>query len=191
MKYPYLTGDKIILKSISENDVDALLEIENQSSLIILGDDEVPYPRTKESLLKFIHTEDPERVFGIYLKENNQIVGNISIYHVDLQNLNCEIGLSISENYQNLGIGFESIKLVIDFIFYYLPMEKIKLQVFSFNKKAIKLYEKLGFQHEGSLRNEIFRFGKFQNLENYSILRDEWKETKKGCTFKKCMLSFK
>lgn len=65
-------------------------------------------------------------------------------------------------------------EIVIDFVFSYLPMNKIKLQVFSFNSKAIRLYESLGFKHEGTLEEEIFRFSTFQNLENFSLLRKNY-----------------
>lgn len=67
-------------------------------------------------------------------------------------------------------------KIIIDFVFMYLPINKIKLQVFSFNSKAIALYEGLRFKHEGILKEEMFRFAKFQDLENYSLLRKELAE---------------
>lgn len=53
-------------------------------------------------------------------------------------------------------------------------LHKIKLQVFSFNSKAIALYKHLGFEHEGTFKEEIFRFSKFHDLENYSLLRNDW-----------------
>lgn len=65
-------------------------------------------------------------------------------------------------------------KTLIDFIFNYIAINKIKLQVFSFNTAAIRSYEKCGFSQEGILRNEIFRFGKFYDLVLYGLLREEW-----------------
>lgn len=178
MTYPYLNGEKITLKLIQESEIEELLEIENESQLRIVGDDDVPYPFSKESLTKFLQIEAPNQVFGIYLNEENKLVGNIAIYKVNQQNLNCEIGLVISKNHQGKGFGKEALQLLIDFIFNYLPMQKIKLDVFSFNKSAISLYEKLGFKHEGTLRNELFRFGKFQDMELFGLLRTEWENSK-------------
>ena len=53
-------------------------------------------------------------------------------------------------------------------------MNKVKLQVFSFNKQAIRSYEKCGFKTEGILRNELFRFGQFHDIHLMAILREEF-----------------
>ncbi|MHC5229801.1 GNAT family N-acetyltransferase [Enterococcus sp. LJL99] len=178
MIYPYLSGEKVTLKSIQENEIEKLLAIENESQLRVFGDDDIPYPFSKEALTKFLQVEAPNQVFGIYLNEDDRLVGNIAIYNVNQQNLNCEIGLVISELHQGKGLGSEATQIVIDFIFNYLPMQKIKLDVFSFNKSAISLYRKMGFKHEGTLRNELFRFGNFQDMELFGLLRTEWEKSK-------------
>ena len=178
MTYSYLNGEKVTLKLIKESEIEELLEIENESQLRIVGDDDIPYPFSKESITKFLQIEAPNQVFGICLNKENKLVGNIAIYNVNQQNLNCEIGLVISKNHQRKGFGKEALQILIDFIFNYLPMQKIKLDVFSFNKSAISLYEKLGFKHEGTLRNELFRFGKFQDMELFGLLRTEWENSK-------------
>ncbi|MEK2447177.1 GNAT family protein [Tetragenococcus halophilus] len=48
------------------------------------------------------------------------------------------------------------------------------LQVFSFNKRAIKLYEKMGFIHEGSQRQALYRMGKWHDIIMMSILENEY-----------------
>ncbi|WP_253291394.1 GNAT family N-acetyltransferase [Virgibacillus proomii] len=45
-----------------------------------------------------------------------------------------------------------------------------KLQVFSFNKPAIRSYEKCGFVKEGVLRKEFFRFGQFYHIYIFGLL---------------------
>ena len=180
MDYPYLNGEKVTLSSIREEDIEVLLALENEWCVRIFAEDDIPYPFSKESLTKFLQVEEPNKTFGIYSNEVNQLVGSIAIYNVNQQNLNCEVGLVISEKDQGNGFGKESMQLIVDFIFNYLPMEKIKLDVFSFNKKAIRLYKKIGFQHEGTLKNELFRFGEFHDIELFALLREQWKHTKKG-----------
>jgi RimJ/RimL family protein N-acetyltransferase len=46
--------------------------------------------------------------------------------------------------------------------------------VFSYNKRAIALYEKLGFQREGVYREFLQRDGKRFDMYLYGILRREW-----------------
>lgn len=100
MSYSYLSEENVTLKLIQENEYEGLVEIENESQLRLFGDDEVPYPFSKETVRKFLQVETSNQVLGIYLNVENNLVGSIAIYNVNYQNLNCEIGLVISEVYQ-------------------------------------------------------------------------------------------
>lgn len=66
-------------------------------------------------------------------------------------------------------------KVLVNFIFNEMNINKIKLDVYSFNTRAIKCYEKLGFKKEGTLRKEIFREGKYHDILVYGMFRDEFK----------------
>ena len=68
---------------------------------------------------------------------------------------------------------------LISFIFNYININKIKLQVFSFNQSAIRSYEKCGFIKEGVLRNEVFRFGTFHDMHLFGLLREDWAAARK------------
>lgn len=46
--------------------------------------------------------------------------------------------------------------------------------MFSYNERAIALYEKLGFQREGIYREFLQRHGKRFDMYLYGILRREW-----------------
>jgi RimJ/RimL family protein N-acetyltransferase len=48
------------------------------------------------------------------------------------------------------------------------------LRVFARNERAVHLYEKLGFNHEGHWRQAEFRNGQYQDLLWMSVLREEW-----------------
>lgn len=58
-------------------------------------------------------------------------------------------------------------KLLLDFGFLEMNLHRISLRVFSFNSRAIKLYEKLGFQQKGKLRESIFRGEKWHDYFDY------------------------
>ncbi len=55
-----------------------------------------------------------------------------------------------------------------------MNLNKVGLEVFSFNKAAIKCYKKLGFIVEGTLRQELFRAGKYHDVIIMGLLREEW-----------------
>ena len=65
-------------------------------------------------------------------------------------------------------------RILIRFIFEQMNINKIKLNVYEFNKRAIRCYEKCGFKKEGTLRKEIFKDGKYYDQYIMSILEEEY-----------------
>lgn len=173
----YLTGSLVTLKNIEESDLSKFLAIENTAITRLLADDELPTPRHKDKVSAFINNQDEDKIsLAVYLNESDELVGSCCMYNYDSFHSHCEIGLTIASDCHGKGIGSETLDLLVSFIFNYLPVNKVKLQVFSFNPGAIHVYEKYGFVLEGTLRQEIFRFGEYHDLLDYSMLRSEFVE---------------
>ena len=64
-----------------------------------------------------------------------------------------------------LGYGFNQLNL-----------HRIFLTVLSFNARAIRAYEKVGFKKEGVFREHIYRDGKYHDVYYMGILENEWRE---------------
>jgi RimJ/RimL family protein N-acetyltransferase len=75
----------------------------------------------------------------------------------------------------NKGFGTEATKLFVAYGFETLNLNRIELRVYEYNARAIRVYEKVGFKHEGSLREDHYRQGRYWNTHVMSILRSEWK----------------
>ncbi|MGV9141846.1 MAG: GNAT family N-acetyltransferase, partial [Promethearchaeota archaeon] len=73
------------------------------------------------------------------------------------------------------GFGTEASKLLVDYGFNTLNLHRIELDVFEFNKRAIKAYKKVGFIEEGRKRKSHFENGAYHDRIMMSILREEWK----------------
>jgi RimJ/RimL family protein N-acetyltransferase len=63
-----------------------------------------------------------------------------------------------------IALGFDSLRL-----------ERIWLDVFDFNTGARRVYERVGFEHEGVQRHAIFRDGQFFDDHRMAILSGEWR----------------
>ena len=63
--------------------------------------------------------------------------------------------------YWGKGYGTQALKLLIEFAFNKINLHMLYLEVFSYNKGAIKTYEKLGFKKDGILRQSKFQDGKY------------------------------
>ena len=55
-----------------------------------------------------------------------------------------------------------------------LRLERVWLDVYDFNTRARRSYEKVGFSLEGTKRHALFKHGRYVDVLLMSILRDEW-----------------
>ncbi len=128
-----------------------------------------------ENMLKRPEHEQP---FTIESKDSDGKflpIGNIGLFEIDWIARKAEFGIMIGrKDHWGQGLGTESIKLFLDYCFNTLNLNCIRLSVYSYNKRAQHVYEKIGFVHEGVLRQTIFRFGKYHDEIKMSILRSEW-----------------
>ncbi len=143
----------------------------------LLMNDGIPFPPTDADHEKFlgeISSEKEDYMFAIELKDEKVFIGTIAVYLVNWNNSTCHVGISVGPDYQEKGYGTDAMKVLLDFIFGYMNVNKVKLQVFSYNKRAVSSYEKCGFHLEGTLREELFRFGKYHDIFVMGLLRKDW-----------------
>lgn len=112
----------------------------------------------------------------IMVEKNNDIpIGIMSLINIDYKNRNAECIIDIGEkDYWGKGYGKEGMKLLLNYCFYEMNLHRISLKVFSFNDRAIHLYEKLGFNKEGAARESLFRDGKWHDIIHMGLLQNEY-----------------
>ncbi len=74
------------------------------------------------------------------------------------------------------GLGRVALEALLAEVFDHLGANRLWLDVFDFNARAIHVYEGLGFKHEGVMREAFKRDDSYCNLVSMSILRKEWDE---------------
>ena len=103
-------------------------------------------------------------------------VGTIGLSHIDWRNRVAEFGwFLIGEvKYRNWGCGKEAIFLLLDYAFNHLNLNKIWLQTMTLNKAALAVYQKMGFQSDGILREQKFKNGEYIDVHLYGLLRRDF-----------------
>ncbi|MFT4414896.1 N-acetyltransferase family protein [Fredinandcohnia humi] len=110
--------------------------------------------------------EQEEKWIGDHLKDGNfimvveiegKIIGCISFQKSKRKRLSHlgYFGISIQEAYCNQGVGRRLLSNLLDWAEKEPGLEKVCLEVFSHNYRAIHLYKKLGFQEEGRKINFV------------------------------------
>ncbi len=93
-------------------------------------------------------------------------------------NHNAEFGIVIwNKQYWDQGLGAEATQLLLKYAFEQLNLNRVGLQVFAFNDRAIAMYNKVGFQQVGKLRKSVFRDGSYHDELLMDILREDWIKT--------------
>ena len=101
----------------------------------------------------------------IILDENNNKVGFIGLYNISLIHRTCSLGLYIGErDAWGKGIASRAYKAIENYAKKYLNIRKIHLEVVAANERAVKMYEKLGFDICGKYKKERFIDGKYEDL---------------------------
>jgi RimJ/RimL family protein N-acetyltransferase len=78
------------------------------------------------------------------------------------------------KNYWSKGYGTDATKTLLRFAFEELGLNLVELEVYDFNPRAMRCYEKAGFRRVGAHRQGLYRHGKFHDEYLMSILREEW-----------------
>lgn len=105
-------------------------------------------------------------------------IGTCAIMNVDQRNRHGELAIVIgNKDYWSKGFGSKMMDQLLDWGFEGLNLNRLYLHVFDFNKRAIGLYEKYGFQLEGRKRAMLYRDGTYQDVLYYGLLKSEYKNS--------------
>ncbi len=178
-----LKGKRINLRKLRKTDANSIYE--NVNNKKIFEYTLIPNPYKKNNAVDFVKISQKniriKKAFelGIELKESGKIIWMMSLLKFDEKNKNAEIGYWIGEKYWKQGITSEALKLILEFGFKKLKLERIYAKVMHPNKASAKLLEKNGFKYEGTMRHTLFRENKWLDDLVYSILKEEY--LKKNC----------
>ncbi len=119
-------------------------------------------------------------VFAILTLDENKLIGNCGLHNVDLKNRKAVFGIFIGDkNYWGKGYGTDATRTLLRFGFEELGLNRVELEVYAFNPRAQRAYEKAGFRRDGVHRQGLYRDGKFHDEIIMCILRAEWDALKK------------
>lgn len=118
---------------------------------------------------------DHRFLFAIRLLDSDELIGYAELDGIMWAHQVSGVSIAIGDPKNwGKGYGYEAMQLVLRFAFDELNLHRVVLTVFSYNERAIALYEKLGFQREGVHREHLQRDGKRYDMYLYGLLHREW-----------------
>ena len=136
----------------------------------VAGTMHMPFPRAE--MWRERLSEPPEGLYSLVACVEGEVVGsldlNTSPSRWRLRHVG-SIGMAVRDDWQGKGVGTALMKATLDLADNWLNLTRIELRVYVDNAAAIALYEKFGFEVEGTHRSLAFRDGEY--VDAFSMAR--------------------
>jgi ribosomal-protein-serine acetyltransferase len=109
---------------------------------------------------------------GIFFK--GKLAGVVGFNSFDWANRIGVIGYWLGSNFQGNGIMTRAVTALIDYGFNVLGLNRIEIRAAYENERSRAIPERLGFQHEGQVRQGEWLYDHFVDLIIYGMLEAEW-----------------
>ncbi len=154
--FPALETHRLILKRIVVEHKNDLYEILSNPKV---AEFDYFYPvEAIETVDDFIERYEKQRLdeseitWGICLKETDELIGTCCLGNFDELAKRSEIGYALKERAWNQGYATEAIKVVLDYGFNQLKLNRIEATITPGNDASVRVLEKLNFTKEGWVR---------------------------------------
>jgi len=175
---PIITTPRLVLRWISEDDIDNLYEIFSNSEVMRYWST-VPLPNqaaAAELQREIAEGNESEKMFkwGLALRDSNIVIGTTTLFNLNLDNGRAELGYAMGRAYWGKGYMNEALKAFVSHAFEVMGLRRLEADVDPRNGASIRTLERLGFQREGFLRERWHVNGEIQDALFYGLLRHEW-----------------
>lgn len=160
------------LRPLEREDLKFVHDLDNNATIMRYWFEE-PYEAFVELVDlydKHIHNQ-MERRFIVDMGGSS--IGLVELIEIDYIHRRAEFQIIIDPTYQGRGFGEKSTIMALDYAFNVLNLYKIYLVVDNENKKALHIYEKLGFELEGILKHEFFANGGYRDAARMCIFQHQ------------------
>ncbi len=174
-----LSGEKVYLKLVEFDDIPNRVKWINDPEVqnTLVYDIPTSLSKTTEWYKKTI-MDNTRREFSIFTKDGENI-GFCGLINYDIKAKKAEFHFLIgNKSYWNGGYGTETCKLLMEYGFEELGLNKIYAYYLLHNKGSCRVFEKLGWIKEGLFKEEIYGHGKLWDVYYVAIFRKEWLKNK-------------
>jgi diamine N-acetyltransferase len=166
-----IKGEKTRLREIGEQDLPKMVEWRNKNKNWFVYQGEVNMEGQKKWYEKYIDTAN-DRMFAVIIP--GRVIGVMGLNDIDLEKKQAEFGRIMigEEDCLHKGYATDSLKALLNYAFNVMGLEMIYLEVFTYNDKAIGLYEKCGFRKVEKFK-KILSTNEEVDMYRMEVIKDE------------------
>ncbi len=182
---PIIEGTKVVLRPFAKNDWEEMIRILDDLELkrltgSVTSDEEANATDSPEEMERMKQwylnrNEQTDRLdLAIVDIESGLVVGEAVFNEYEEETGNVNFRILIGRAGRNKGLGSEAVSLFIMYGMTELQLHKIGLEVYSFNPRAERVYQKAGFVLEGVKREDFMYNGEYIDTKIYGMLRADY-----------------
>lgn len=170
-----LEGRLVNLRAIRDADAPAFRRwLNDQEIARYMGD---RYPMAAEAAAARSQAANMSSFDNVRLAietKHGEHVGGVNLFDSSPECRSAQIGVMVGERaYWSRGYGSDAVVTALRFAFDEMNLNRVFLQVWSFNERAIAAYRKIGFIEEARMRDDVYTMGCYHDNVIMGILRDE------------------
>ncbi|RSS74038.1 GNAT family N-acetyltransferase [Streptomyces sp. WAC06614] len=173
---PTLHGEAVVLRPVTEDDVPDLLPIfsDAEGARLTGSHADVDEPGVR-AWYRGRQEQDGRLDLAVVDRATGRVVGEAVLNEWDPDNESCSFRIVLVPGTYGRGLGTEATRLIVGHGFEALGLHRISLEVYAFNPRARRAYEKVGFREEGVLRDALLWEGERVDATLMSILAPDWR----------------
>lgn len=178
MTQPTIETPRLVLRPFCPGDAEAVQHLVGEREIADTTL-RIPHPYEDGMAQAWIETHQPgyedgsQATFAIATSEQQELIGAIGLT-LDRQFDKAELGYWIGKPFWNRGYATEAAKAVIEYGFVDLRLNRISAGHLARNPASGRVMAKSGMRLEGKARQEVVKWGKYEDMIHYAIIRDDW-----------------
>lgn len=173
-----MEGKLVRLRGYEISDADALVRwMSDEEVTNWIGPTEYPVTRAAQERMIRESAEPDARSksFGIETLDGT-LIGDCGIRTINWKNRSAELFITIGDKrFWSQGYGTDAIRLLIRLGFDKMNLHSLWLTTLAINARAIRCYEKCGFERQGLYREASYVAGRYVDVVPMGLLRSDYK----------------
>jgi RimJ/RimL family protein N-acetyltransferase len=172
----FLVGEKVYLRALELDDLDLLCKCYNSPEVRRTFFLNTPTNRIQqEEYVRNLYKQKDHIPLIIVVKQTDKPIGITAFHRVDLVSRAAVYSIIIADSADwSKGYGSDVTRLMVEYGFEILNLNRIQLHVCVENEAGIRAYEKAGFVKEGLLRQGMYRNGEYYDFFVMGILHQDY-----------------
>lgn len=131
---------------------------------------------TEQFVNETMITNAKDESFVATIYKDGKFCGLVGYNTIDQTNKRAEVGYWLGEPYTGLGIMTKATKVIIDYGFNALALNRIDLKAATANHKSRAVAKRLGFSEEGVIREAEWAHDRYLDHVHYGLLKRDWQQ---------------